>query len=177
MRTTNYFIIFFIFLLISGCKGKDEKMQNDIIGKYYYSKNEKIDEYTTLKTTGTINLKASGRVIENATYLFEINEKSIGNVYLKYKILLVGNYYIRNSYLVFNYEVNNIILEPITINELDKTEQELHKIYDPILNEQFLPELKKELLNNSETKLTNINGNTLILENQNGLYDYFKKIE
>lgn len=177
MKATHILLCVFAFFLIYGCISKDEKMQNDIIGKYNYSKSEKIDEYSTLKITGTLNLKASGRVIEDAIFIFYLREKSIGNVSLKYNIIITGSYYIKNSYLVYNYDLNNLIFEPVIVDEFDDTEQQLHKIYDPILNDQFLPVFKKELLNNSETKINNIGENTLVIENSNGICDYFEKVE
>ena len=164
-----FFSAIFSVLLFSACTNRDEKLKKDIIGTYYYSLSEETDGvFVTIE--GRETFKASGNVENKGTFVISIIEETGRKISLKYDLSVAGEYDIKNSYIIYDYDLNNIMIE----SQKDQTgiDKFIAEYLSSIFEEHLIPSLKQEMISNNESKIVELTESKLVIEENGNRHSY-----
>ena len=167
------FYLFFGFVLIGflsySCTNNDENLKKNIVGTFYYSTTEEEDDViVTIEAKETF--KASGRVEDVGILTISTFDESTGKISLKYDIFITGEYNIKNSYLVYDYDINSIKIEPK--KDQSYTEVVIANYLFSMFEEHVIPAIKQELIENDESKIIELTERKLVVESGGEQFTY-----
>jgi hypothetical protein len=151
---------------------KDEQYKKDIVGSFMYVKTEQSDEMS-MSIEATETFSETGRLEDSGTMTMIFYDANAGKISLKYKLSLRGRYTIKNSYIIYDYNINSIDIQPIYTASTTEIEKKMYAY----LEDQFLSSLKEEIINSDDKdKIIELNENRLVIENSKKEQSIYKRI-
>jgi hypothetical protein len=140
----------------------DERLRKKIIGTWSYSGTDEYEEddiYIIESYDATITFGANGKYkdggIMNTTW---IDEEGY-TINMKYKCVISGNYYIKNSTIIYECDLNNIKVELIQSDDYELSR---------IILEHLIPQLKHDMAVNNKEKINKLNERFLETKTDDG---------
>lgn len=145
------------------CQNSDSKLKEQIVGSYYsvYTEDDE-DFYISIESVDKFS--SNGKVYEKSKITFTEASDDGSNVSFQYDISLEGVYEIKNSYLIYDYDLNNINIQPSATQETTSDEKLAPEHLDFYIKNHFLLALKEELINNTKSKIVYLDSKTLVIE-------------
>jgi hypothetical protein len=137
--------LLFIALFVSqSCTNKDEILKKEIVGSYSFAKTDDSEDGIFVTVNGTSVFKPNGIYESNGTMIMSIIDEYGDRSTLKYKIEMYAKYEIKNSYIIYDFKLENI---GIALAQYDN--RELSKI----MQDHYIPQMKHEMLVNTKEKI------------------------
>ncbi len=105
--------------------------------------------------------KASGKLEDVGVLTISMFDESLGKISLKYDIFVAGEYDIKNSYLIYDYDLNSVKIEPQKAH--GKEETFVANYLFSILEEHIIPSMKQELVKNDKSKIIELTEKKLVI--------------
>jgi hypothetical protein len=151
----------------------DEQYRKSIVGSFLTVMTEQSDGMA-MSIEGTNTYSENGRVEENGTLTLTIIGANAEKLTLKYKISVRGRYEIKDSYIICDYNVNSVDIQPV----YTATTTEVEKKAYALLEDQFVPSVKESMINDSNNdKIIELNDSRLVTENSKGEQHTKKRIK
>lgn len=168
-----FFSAILIAFLFSSCASNgDEKLKKDIIGTYYHSTMEENDG-VIITVEGRETFKASGEIEDKGTLVISMFNEKAGKITLKYDISATGEYNIKNSHIIYDYNLDNIKIEPQ--KDQKGVDKSVIKNVHSILEEHVIPAVKQDMINDNESQIIELTENKLVVETGGKQHTYKKE--
>jgi hypothetical protein len=142
-----------VFCVFYSCTNtnKDEELKKEIVGVYSYSEileeeEEGVSIITSVNGTSTFN--SDGSCEDNGILVITYIDEEGYQTNLKYRLEAFGKYDIQKSYIISDYDLNNI---RITLLETDDYEM------SNLFNEHYIPQWKHDMIVDNKEKIIELN--------------------
>ncbi len=172
IKTVLCSMVIAVSLLSFKCSNGDEKLKEDIIGTFYYSFNEE-DEDIMATVEGRETFDADGQVRDEWVMALSTFDEDMGKITMKYHLSLTGKYDIKESYLIYDYDINDLKIVPVNSNAANG--REYVEAFNSIMRDHMIPGIKQELMENYKVEIVELNDSRLITKDKDGEETVYKR--
>jgi thiol-disulfide isomerase/thioredoxin len=156
-------IIFTAIVIINITKSSDKddaQLRKEIVGAYSYVETDDSDEDVTITIDGTNVFKENGVCEETGTMIVTVFDEDGDKSTVKYKIEVFAKYEIKNSYIIYDFRMENI-----GITQIQSDNRELSKY----LKDHYIPQMKHEMVTgDNKEKIIELNEKFLKTKDADG---------
>lgn len=167
-------------LMMLGCGASgDAKLKKDIVGKYHHVQTaNEAGMSVTIESDLAFNADATTSLNATIDMVLTMDDLAIFGVTeplsFKYEMSVSGTYDIKNSYLVYHYDTENLKMDLIE-SHVGEIGELFDSMLKPMLDAQILPSLKQQMLANNKEKIVSISEENMIVETIEGQMVYVRE--
>jgi len=123
---------------------QDEYLRKEIIGNYSFVQTDGREEDAIVTMSGTSAFKSNGVCETEGTMTFYIIDEDGYESTLKYKFEMYAKYEIKNSYIIYDFKIENI---GITLIQSDNYE------LSRLINDHYISQMKSDMITDNKEKI------------------------